>query len=210
MGLINYEQLGAVLATPNLWNTRFGKIYDEFNGKIDDENLKNGAVTTPKLATGSVTNEKLADNTIEPGKLSAVAFRAKSNSAQVTTADEAAKVLLPTVTFDYGNNFNEANSEFIAPVRGVYQFNGRVSFASAEDLNNDLLSVSFRINGTTEIRGTALNAAEDNTHSLVAAATVFLEAGDTFQLWMQRNTSNGTLTPGQSDFSGFCVGAITE
>lgn len=60
MGLINYEQLeDGFDASANLWNERFGILFNEINGNLDAANLKNGAVTTPKLANGSVTSEKL-------------------------------------------------------------------------------------------------------------------------------------------------------
>ena len=60
MGLLSYIQIEDGWAgSANLWNERFGKIYDEFNGNIEAVNLKNGAVTTPKLADGAVTAAKL-------------------------------------------------------------------------------------------------------------------------------------------------------
>lgn len=60
MGLISYDQLeDDVDATANLFNERFAKIYNEFNGNITAANLFNGAVTTPKIADGAVTSAKL-------------------------------------------------------------------------------------------------------------------------------------------------------
>lgn len=60
MGLINYEQLeDGFDASANLWNERFGILFNEINGNLDSANLKNGAVTNPKIAPGAVTSDKL-------------------------------------------------------------------------------------------------------------------------------------------------------
>lgn len=60
MGLISYEQLeDGFVASANLWNERFGKLYGEFNGNIDSANLKNGAVTREKIANNAVNKDKL-------------------------------------------------------------------------------------------------------------------------------------------------------
>lgn len=60
MGLIQYEQIeDGNPASGNSLNERFGKLYGEFNGNIDSDNLKNGAVTGPKIATNAVTSDKI-------------------------------------------------------------------------------------------------------------------------------------------------------
>ena len=63
MGLINYEQLeDGFDASANLWNERFGILFNEINGNLDAANLKNNAITSSKIAPGAVTSEKLAIN----------------------------------------------------------------------------------------------------------------------------------------------------
>lgn len=60
MGLIQYEQIeDGNPASGNSLNERFGKLYGEFNGNINSDNLKNGAVTGPKIAPGAVTSDKI-------------------------------------------------------------------------------------------------------------------------------------------------------
>lgn len=60
MSLINYEQLeDGFDASANLWNERFGILFNEINGNLDSANLKNGAVTEAKIADGAVTSSKL-------------------------------------------------------------------------------------------------------------------------------------------------------
>lgn len=46
-------------ASPNLWNSRLGKITEAINGNIDSDNLKDNGVTREKLAAGSVSSDKL-------------------------------------------------------------------------------------------------------------------------------------------------------
>ena len=61
MGLIQFEQFeDGVDATANLFNEQIAKIYNEFDGNIESENLKNGAVTSAKIATGAVTSDKIS------------------------------------------------------------------------------------------------------------------------------------------------------
>lgn len=60
MGLLTYAQLeDDTFATANSLNERFGKLYAEFNGKIDSENLRNGAVTRDKIANQAINKDKL-------------------------------------------------------------------------------------------------------------------------------------------------------
>lgn len=63
MGLINYEQLeDGDTASANLWNQRFGVLFNEINGNLDTANLKNLSITESKIAPGAVTNDKLSIN----------------------------------------------------------------------------------------------------------------------------------------------------
>lgn len=60
MGLIHYEQLEDDWdASANLWNERFGILFNEINGNIDTVNIKNGAITSAKIAPGAVTSDKM-------------------------------------------------------------------------------------------------------------------------------------------------------
>ena len=60
MGLIHYEQMeDDVDATANLWNERFGVLFNEINGNLDAANIKNGAITSAKIATAAITSDKL-------------------------------------------------------------------------------------------------------------------------------------------------------
>jgi len=64
MGLIHYEQLeDGFDASANLWNERFGILFNEINGNLDTANIKNGAITSAKLAPSSVTSDKLSVDT---------------------------------------------------------------------------------------------------------------------------------------------------
>ena len=60
MPLLNYEEIeDGSSGSASLWNTRFGRIHDLLNGKLNQANLANSAVTTAKIANGAVTTEKL-------------------------------------------------------------------------------------------------------------------------------------------------------
>lgn len=47
------------VASPSLWNNRYGQITSAINGNLDSDNLADGAVTKNKIAQGAVTSDKL-------------------------------------------------------------------------------------------------------------------------------------------------------
>lgn len=70
MALINIPQVeNGDDNDKNLYNSRFGKIVDEINGKLDSSNLANDAVSTPKLANSSVSTNKIEDEAVTGSKL---------------------------------------------------------------------------------------------------------------------------------------------
>lgn len=70
MSLISYTQLeDNTPASANSINNRFAPLYDEVNGNLDSQNLKNEAVTEPKLAPLSVTSSKLGEKAVLPSKV---------------------------------------------------------------------------------------------------------------------------------------------
>lgn len=68
MTLISYTKIndGETIDAADV-NTPLDIIYDDYNGNIDSNNLKNSAVTNAKLADGAVTNAKLNTTTGEIG-----------------------------------------------------------------------------------------------------------------------------------------------
>ena len=87
MGLLSYEQIeDGFSATANLWNSRFAPLYDEINGNLDTQNLKNEAVTEPKLGPLAVTAPKIGPKAITPSKMNNVWVGKSSEMANVGTA----------------------------------------------------------------------------------------------------------------------------
>lgn len=98
MGLINYEQLeDGFDASANLWNERFGILFNEINGNLDAANFKNNAVTTPKIAPGAVTSDKLDldydidDNGWAYYSLGNFKYYVKAQNANTTSAGRLAQ-----------------------------------------------------------------------------------------------------------------------
>jgi len=210
MGLITYTNLeDGTPVTANVFNERFAQVIKEINGLLDQNNLADNAVTSSKYADGSLTNNKIDDNTITPQKLSAIAFDVQSAASnQNITAGTMTKVALSVLNYEYGgDNFDISNQRFIAPVSGVYQLNGRVTFTTAANLAGNFIYMDLRVNGVTRLIGTNINAGGNNSTGIVAAGAVYLNAGDYVEMWAKRDTQNGQLTGSQSELSGFCVGA---
>lgn len=64
MGLISFSNIadGTTIDGADV-NIPMNTIYDEFNGKIDSNNLKDGAVTGAKIASTTITPDKVAGPT---------------------------------------------------------------------------------------------------------------------------------------------------
>lgn len=158
-------------------NTPINAILAEFNGNIDNDNIKSSAnINGSKLADGTVSHEKL-DATI--------AARAYLNSAQSINNGAARKVLLDTENFDLGSDFDTANSRFVAPVTGYYRITGQVCISNVDAAGN-VCDVYIYINGASyavgrSIAGSASGSGNDPIATVSTLAPV--TAGQYIELY---------------------------
>lgn len=106
-------------------------------------------------------------------------FSARASANQSVTSATPAKVTFGTEIFDSNNNF--ATSTFTAADAGFYQFNGGVR-CQATNMTN--AAIFFYKNGAAYRQGGTLNIAAISTvQHLTISDTIFLNAGDTVELW---------------------------
>lgn len=209
MGLLQYVNLeDNTPATANKFNERFAAIIKAINGNIEADNLKNSAVTTAKIANGAVTNDKVANATLTPFKMDGIAFRV-TNSEDQTLSQRVSDVVFDTIEYDFGNNFDTDLNAYVAPVRGIYQINARVTFKPDGNIKGDLLAAQLNVNDERELSGNSVVAGDNHSHGLMISGILFLEAGETVKAAAYReNSPYGELTGGQADMSGVCLAAI--
>jgi hypothetical protein len=125
------------------------------------------------------------------------------HGGNTTASAPLSKVDLSTVNFDHASNVDTANDRFVAPTDGVYQFNGRISFAFPGDTNH--VSAYLFVNGTFIPGGiqNGFNNGGPNTVSLQVGGTLELDAGDTVELWGARSIGSGNMN---GHLSGHLVG----
>lgn len=111
------------------------------------------------------------------------------------------KITMGTVFTNIGNHFS--SSRFTAPVAGMYQFNGSVSFTGAETDG----TVALAVNGFVT---NYMTVSIPNTGQFTGAAVshcVYLSAGDYVELHKYNDTSRTTRGADWSGgFSGFLIG----
>lgn len=161
MGLLSYEQIeDGYSASGNLWNSRFAPLYDEINGNLDAQNLKNNAVTEPKIATGSVTASKLGAQAITPSKINNTWVGKTASKVNVTTgwhtifnktislAESAYVYALWTAYGNANNNSVQPGVQILVNDEAVYTLEG---IAGLELMQAKLHSdMPFAISGMSE------------------------------------------------------------
>lgn len=109
-------------------------------------------------------------------------------------------VNLDTKEFDYGNNFNLATHAFVAPVKGVYLFQGNVSTISGTSVLSAIARTSSLGNNTK--RGAWVYG---NGYVASSCSCSFqLNAGDSVKL-VALQIGGGTPTIASSSVSDFAT-----
>lgn len=134
MPLLTYEEIeNGNSGSASLWNTRFGRIHDLLNGKLDQANLANSAVTEAKIANGAVTSQKLGfekytdDNGWLITDLGLVKLATKKRTFVVPQRTQGAggyvtldpNMDLNPVGFDEGGFFNTVQMPYMTNLTGA-------------------------------------------------------------------------------------------
>lgn len=175
------------------------KVNENFDDLADGTAIQSGAITTAKIADDAVTPAKW----VNP-----YCFRAYPSVA-TTVADAAdTKITFGTEDYDYNNNF--ASSTYTVPVNGVYNFSGRVEYATSIASGVNAYTVLY-VNGSPTVKGSQLGSAFVTSAGMIISADVKLNAGDTVELWAYQDSAGTEATATASAsiwFAGHLVHAI--
>lgn len=212
MGLVSPAQVSdGDTAEASDINGPINTIANEFNGNIDNSNIKSGAaIATSKLADDAgITNAKLSTD-ISPAKFAnPYKFSAYRSTGQ-TISTSATKVQFDTEDYDTGSNYDNAtNYRFTAPVAGFYVFNARVEWGSTSSMTRAILELYK--NGSTYLRLGDTTNTSGSAGQVNGLAVLSLAANDYIEIYCQSvgasfTASNGT-GPRVTNFSGFLLSA---
>ena len=186
-------------------NENFDGIYDEFNGNIDNGNIKAGAaIATAKLASDAgIVNAMIADSTITPTKTTnPYKFSVYRNAALTPgTAD----IIFDTENFDTNNNFDTTNGRYTAPVDGYYQLNAQIALTTTGA--NLGFGVDIKKNGTAVASWrSVMMYAGAYTHTATISTLVYATAGQYFTVTEGASSSRPVVTGASNTyFNGFLV-----
>lgn len=142
MGTVSVPQLtDNTTHTAAQHNNQINAVANEFNGGIDNNNIKAGA---------AIDGTKMASNTtIALKPVIAYKFSVYRNAAASTGNAAFAAIAFDTELFDTGSNV--LAGVFTAPVTGFYQFNWMIQIVAAGV--NEQLVASLFVNGVRTLDG---------------------------------------------------------
>ena len=135
------------------------------------------------------------------------AFAADKNG-NFTTSSVAAKMTGWTENFDTGGCWDNANSKFVAPVAGLYQFNySGLHHAGAAGTGN-WVRAAIRLNGSNILDNLGDNGTYGSYQRITATLAWELAANDEVEMYAASNNSSGYVYGSSSYtvFSGYLVG----
>tara|TARA_R110000868_G_scaffold267_2_gene2323 strand:+ start:6875 stop:7534 length:660 start_codon:yes stop_codon:yes gene_type:complete len=196
-------------------NNPINTIANEFNGNIDNNNIKTAAaIDGAKLADTSITTAKIADGAITAPKIASLAVNTTTISnpykfsvyrSTSQSVSGATKILWNTEDYDTNNNFT--GSTYTVPVTGFYAFTAKGDITNAGSLQQRMFMSLYK-NGSEIRRGDDTTAAGTSNIPVTSNLTAFvsLTAGDTIDVYCF--TSGGlTFTAGSvaNYFMGYLI-----
>lgn len=166
--------------------------------------------------TVTMTNKTIDgdDNTIQDiaseSLKSTIAFSAYRGTTDQTIGDTTfTKIECNIEEFDEGGDYDNAtNYRFVAPVAGIYQFNGAVHLEALAD-GNRILATLYK-QGSEFKRGSDTRVGGNNDGGSTVSALIKLAANEYVELYVFYDGTGTKVTVGPavqySHFSGFLVG----
>lgn len=156
------------------------------------------------ISDNAIINRHITEGVVSLKKLNAdVAFLAYMHNAQNTT-NGTSKVQLSSESYDQGSNFDNAtNYRFVAPVNGVYHFDGGIRTSNASAIR--LIAVLYK-NGAIVREGVS-QAADSFTSSLVST-DIKLAANDYIELYVTSNSTNAMAVDSSGDLLTYMSGHL--
>jgi hypothetical protein len=196
MGLISPSQSadGQSVVAAKI-NDPINTIANEFNGNIDNANIK---------AAAGISGTKLADSTVSTVKLTnPYKFSVYRNSGWTDGNNAFVKIQFDTKNFDTGSNYdNTTNYRFTAPVNGFYFFSAR-SGSSITTGNFGIIQI-FK-NGVGALTGNQLLPNGTGDQGRVVSGLLQLVATDYVEVFSYGTGGVGDVGTSVNYFHGFLV-----
>jgi hypothetical protein len=192
--------------TASAINTPVNQIAAEFNGNIDNANIKSGAaIDGSKLADDSVTAGKVVglDKSNLTTDYNPYKFRAYRSAAQ-NVGTTFTKVVYDTEVFDTNNNF--ATGTYTAPVAGFYWFS--VTHLVTTAGSGTFVQVHLYKNGSVDTLIAQTIGAVGGNWGSSNGTLIQLAANDTIEVYIGTGFAAKALdvsSAGYNVFSGFLV-----
>lgn len=149
-------------------NAVFDVLYNEFNGSIDDSNIKEGAnIDAAKLLNASITNGKLVNNVINDANLDYTSVKVlrvgpniTNNGIRTARGGKAFTYVggVVTVTVLFSTDSDDGNPQFAAPprIRGsiVHASDANLHMYRLIDIKASGFSVELRCSAGVASSGT--------------------------------------------------------
>lgn len=163
-------------------------------GFKDGTNIDNDAIIARHILDGEVESEKLS---------STVAAKASRTGASYSFAAQTfTKVVMQQEIYDFGSDYDLAQSRFTAPVAGIYNVSGRHSSAGTRGI------VTLYKNGAEIMRGSDVDGVS-NPRGRMLLGDVQLAAGDYIEMWgWNQSTSAGSAEAHEVWFACHLVGRV--
>lgn len=190
-------------ANAELWNSRYAKIVDLVNGKLDSENLAAGAVTSSILAPNSVIASKVPDGELDDSKwVNGAVFYAYRGSARSLAQNTWHKLGCDTITINTGDGYSNTDDEttFTAPVDGTYFFNFG---ADLEAGSNTRGIIRLNRSWTTQLR--PFDTQSTRVRRVSGTATVVMEQGQSVSVEVYFTGATTDIEGPDTFFGGFLV-----
>lgn len=206
----SYQALGIKRNTGVTTGTGEFAVHMETNSQVsipyDDEgSVVFGTATAPSTAAGF--SEKVRINSAGiVTKPSHPSFSAYINGSNPSITSDNTKIPYNAVQWDIGNNFDETNHRYIAPVAGVYHFTVNHNVFSIA--NDYFFRTKIYVNAAmTSVLGYA-RAYNGGDHTVNDSILISLGAADTVEVYTSSNDTSYGLSAGigWNTFSGFLVG----
>ena len=160
--------------------------------------------TTP--SGGSATTRMTINHDGIVTKPSHPSFSAYINGSNPSITSDNTKIPYNAVQWDIGNNFDETNHRYIAPVAGVYHFTVNHNVFSIA--NDYFFRTKIYVNAAmTSVLGYT-RAYNGGDHTVNDSILINLGAADTVEVYTSSNDTSYGLSAGVgwNTFSGFLVG----
>lgn len=193
MGLISPAQVqdGTTSVNAAAVNNPINTIANEFNGNIDDANIKPGAaIAGSKVNIASFSN---------PYKFSVY------RGSAWTAASGYGKVQFDTENFDTGSNFDSTtNYRFTAPVAGFYMF---CAAAESSITGSNFVGIALYVNGSKVKENFWVNGSTTTTSGAHISALLQLSTSDYVEVYHRGTGGAGVATNSATWFTGHFVSA---